>query len=177
MESQARKQSFSNQAQLATYRVFLALKRMSVKDTRVLNGNLDTWIDNGEEVEQEVNLSQSENEFGAKIAKEVGFIIPMPKELITKQKKGLKLVSNRAWESISERLADIATSHEQESLWGRFIALQGVIRVIWQITMILMAHSEIRLKSLSYGRIKGLTQVIMLRFIVGHGGEQGCRGL
>lgn len=45
-------------------------------------------------MEREVNLPQSENEFGAKIAKEVGFIIPMPKELIAKQKKGLKLVSN-----------------------------------------------------------------------------------
>ena len=84
--------------QLAAYRVFLALKRVGVKDVRVLNGDLDTWIDNGGEVEREVNLPKSEREFGAKIAKEVEFIIPMPKDLIAEQKKGLKLVSNRAWE-------------------------------------------------------------------------------
>ena len=84
--------------QLAAYRVFLALKRVGVKDVRVLNGNLDIWIDNGGEVEREVNLPKSEREFGAKIAKEVEFIIPMPKDLIAEQKKGLKLVSNRAWE-------------------------------------------------------------------------------
>lgn len=57
------------------------------------------------------------------------------------------------------------------------MVLRGAIRVIWQITMILMTHSEIRLKSLSYERLKGLTQMIMLRFIVGQGGEQECRGL
>lgn len=84
--------------QLAAYRVFLALKRAGVKDVRVLNGNLDTWIDNGGEVEREVNLPKSERKFGAKMAKEVEFIIPMPKDLIAEQKKGLKLVSNRAWE-------------------------------------------------------------------------------
>lgn len=84
--------------QLAAYRVFLALKYAGVEDVRVLNGNLDTWIDSNAEVERKVNLPKAEKEFGAKIAKEVDFIIPMPKELIAQQKKGLKLVSNRAWE-------------------------------------------------------------------------------
>lgn len=84
--------------QLAAYRVFLALKWAGVKDVRVLNGNLDTWIDNNGETEREVNTPKAEKDFGVSIPTQEEIIISMPKELIAEQKKGLKLVSNRAWE-------------------------------------------------------------------------------
>lgn len=84
--------------QLAAHRVFLALKWAGVKDVRVLNGNLDTWIDNGGEVEREVNLPKAEKDFGSPLPSQEEIIISMPKDLIAEQKKGVKLVSNRAWE-------------------------------------------------------------------------------
>lgn len=84
--------------QLAAYRVFLALKWAGVKDVRVLNGNLDTWIDAGFETEEKVNIPKAEKEFGSKIPQDSQIIISMPKDLIKEQKKGLKLVSNRAWD-------------------------------------------------------------------------------
>lgn len=84
--------------QLAAYRVFLALKSVGVKDVRVLNGNLDTWIDAGGEVERVINIPTMEYAFGNTKSKPTDFIISMPKDLIIEQKKGLKLISNRAWE-------------------------------------------------------------------------------
>ncbi|WP_027327439.1 rhodanese-like domain-containing protein [Helicobacter pametensis] len=83
--------------QLAAYRVFLALKWVGVRDVRVMNGNLDTWINAGFSTENKKNIPIPQKEFGAKFV-DHRWIIQLPQGIIQAQKEGLKLVSVRSWE-------------------------------------------------------------------------------
>ena len=67
--------------QLAAYRVFWALKWAGVKDIRVLNGNLSTWMDANLPTETTVNTPIPETHFGA--------TIPAILQLILKRRKKL----------------------------------------------------------------------------------------
>ncbi len=82
----------------AAYRVFLALKWMGVKDVRVMNGNLSTWIDKGLTTENKINEPSAETVFGVATPVHPEYIVAMPEEAIKMQKEGLKLISNRSWE-------------------------------------------------------------------------------
>ena len=84
--------------QLAAYRVFWALKWAGVKDVRVLNGNLSTWMDANLPTETTVNTPTPESHFGASIPANPSIDIETPKEIINAQQHGLKLISNRAWD-------------------------------------------------------------------------------
>lgn len=91
--------------QLAAYRVFVALKWAGVKDVRVLNGNLETWKDKGFTTETKVNTPSPETAFGLTVPQHPEYIISMPDEAIQKQKEGLKLISNRAWEEYTGEIS------------------------------------------------------------------------
>ncbi|OOF60284.1 rhodanese-like domain-containing protein [Rodentibacter myodis] len=84
--------------QLAAYRVFWALKWAGVKDVRVLNGNLSTWMDEDLPTETTVNIPSPENRFGVSIPANPQIDIETPKEMIAAQQQGMKLISNRAWD-------------------------------------------------------------------------------
>ncbi|MGP1490582.1 MAG: rhodanese-like domain-containing protein [Treponema sp.] len=89
---------YSATNQLASYRVFWALKWAGVEDVRVLNGNLTTWTDAGLPTETKVNIPQSERDFGAVIPVHPSVNVSTPAEAMTQQAAGLKLISNRAWD-------------------------------------------------------------------------------
>ena len=88
---------YSATNQLASYRVFWALKWAGVKDVRVMNGNLSTWTDLDLPTETHVNDPILENSFGTTIPSHPEINISMPEDAIREQEKGLKLISNRAW--------------------------------------------------------------------------------
>jgi len=89
---------YSATNQLASYRVFFALKWAGVEDVRVMNGNLSTWTDAGFPTETRVNIPQPEADFGTVIPAHPNIVISTPAQAMARQKEGLKLVSNRAWE-------------------------------------------------------------------------------
>ncbi|MCW9698505.1 MULTISPECIES: rhodanese-like domain-containing protein [unclassified Avibacterium] len=108
--------------QLAAYRIFWALKWAGVEDVRVLNGNLETWMDAGFSTETKVNIPQPESQFGTKIPANPQIDIAMPQEVINAQKQGLKLISNRAWDEYTGKISGydyIPGKGEPEgAIWG-----------------------------------------------------------
>ena len=78
--------------------MFWVLKWAGVKDVRVLNGNLSTWMDANLPTETTVNTPKPESHFGVSIPANPSFDIETPKEIIDAQQHGLKLISNRAWD-------------------------------------------------------------------------------
>ena len=91
--------------QLAAYRVFWALKWAGVKDVRVLNGNLSTWMDANLPTETTVNTPIPETHFGATIPANPAIDIETPKEIMLAQQNGLKLISNRAWDEYTGKVS------------------------------------------------------------------------
>jgi sseA protein len=89
---------YSATNQLASYRVFWALKWAGVADVRVMNGNLSTWTDAGFPTETTINVPQPETDFGAVIPQNPSVNVSTPAEAMAQQAAGLKLVSNRAWD-------------------------------------------------------------------------------
>lgn len=108
--------------QLAAYRVFWALKWAGVEDVRVLNGNLATWMDAGFPTETQVNIPQPEKQFGTQIPANSQIDIATPQEVIEAQKKGLKLISNRAWDEYSGKISGYdyipGKGEPQGAIWG-----------------------------------------------------------
>ena len=88
---------YSATNQLASYRVFWALKWAGVEDVRVMNGNLATWTDQGLPTETTVNMPTPEMNFGINIPANPEINISMPQDAMREQENGLKLISNRAW--------------------------------------------------------------------------------
>lgn len=84
--------------QLAAYRIFWALKWAGVDDVRVLNGNLETWLDAGFATETKVNIPTPETAFGAIIPTNPQIDIETPQQALDAQRNGVKLISNRAWD-------------------------------------------------------------------------------
>lgn len=86
-------------AQMAAYRVALALRYIGVKDVRVLNGGLNAWKSAGYDVEMDSNKPIPVTDFGAKIPANPNLV-----DTITEMKTGLTkpeefiLVDNRTWD-------------------------------------------------------------------------------
>ena len=96
---------YSATNQLASYRVFWALKWAGVADVRVMNGNLSTWTDAGLPTETKVNIPQPETEFGAVIPVNPSINVSTPAEARARQAEGLKLISNRAWDEYTGKIS------------------------------------------------------------------------
>lgn len=108
--------------QLAAYRIFWALKWAGVKDVRVLNGNLETWLDAGFATETKVNTPTPATAFGATIPANPQFNISQPQEAQARQKQGLKLISNRAWDEYTGKISGYdyipGKGEPQGAIWG-----------------------------------------------------------
>ena len=108
--------------QLAAYRVFWALKWAGVKDVRVLNGNLSTWMDANLPTETTVNTPIPETHFGATIPANPAIDIETPKEIMLAQQNGLKLISNRAWDEYTGKVSGYdyipGKGEPQGAIWG-----------------------------------------------------------
>ena len=108
--------------QLAAYRVFWALKWAGVKDVRVLNGNLSTWMDANLPTETTVNTPIPETHFGATIPANSAIDIETPKEIMLAQQNGLKLISNRAWDEYTGKVSGYdyipGKGEPRGAIWG-----------------------------------------------------------
>ncbi|WP_443091544.1 rhodanese-like domain-containing protein [Basfia succiniciproducens] len=108
--------------QLAAYRIFWALKWAGVKDVRVLNGNLTTWTKAGFATETAVNTPTPVSQFGVEIPLNPQINISMPQEAIARQKQGLKLISNRAWDEYTGKISGYSyipgKGEPQGAIWG-----------------------------------------------------------
>ncbi|OOF71352.1 rhodanese-like domain-containing protein [Rodentibacter caecimuris] len=108
--------------QLAAYRVFWVLKWAGVNDVRVLNGNLENWLDAGFATETKVNIPEPVSEFGGKIPMNPSVNLAMPQDILQAEKSGLKLISNRAWEEYIGKISGydyIPGKGEPEgAIWG-----------------------------------------------------------
>lgn len=89
----------TSDAQMAAYRVALALRYIGVKDVRVLNGGLDAWTAAGYEVETESHKPIPVTDFGGPTPGNPDLIDTMEelKELLLNPDE-FTLVDNRTWE-------------------------------------------------------------------------------
>lgn len=87
---------YSATNQLASYRIFWALKWAGVEDVRVMDGNLNTWVSQGYPTETQVNEPVPEKEFGCVIPSHPEINVSSAEDAQAEMAKGLKLVSNRA---------------------------------------------------------------------------------
>ena len=88
---------YSATNQLASYRVYWALKWAGVEDVRVMDGNLNTWVDGGFPTETQVNEIEVESSFGCIIPAHPEINVSTAEDAQREQQNGLKLISNRAW--------------------------------------------------------------------------------
>ncbi len=111
-----------SQNQMAALRVFWALKWAGVEDVRFLNGGLYSWIMEDFPIETKVNIPKEEKFFKVKIPANPNINISMPQEVIKKQKEGLKLVSNRAWEEYDGKISGYSyikgIGEPKGAIWG-----------------------------------------------------------
>ncbi len=111
-----------SQNQMAALRVFWALKWAGVEDVRFLNGGLSSWIKEGYPIERKINIPKVQKEFGVKIPLNPHINISKPKEIIKKQKKGLKLISNRTWEEYTGKSTGYSyikkVGEPKGAIWG-----------------------------------------------------------
>lgn len=83
----------------AAGRVYLALKWAGVEDVRILNGGMTAWKDAGYEAEKKDNKPTAVKDFGVKIPNHPEYQIPLPKDILEKQKDpNFRLVSIRSWD-------------------------------------------------------------------------------
>lgn len=89
----------TGEAQMAAYRVALALRYIGVKDVRVLNGGLGAWIAAGYDVEKESHKPIPVTDFGATIPANPDIVDSQQelKELLPKTNE-FTLVDNRTWD-------------------------------------------------------------------------------
>ncbi|WP_313756692.1 rhodanese-like domain-containing protein [Tissierella sp.] len=89
----------TSEAQMAAYRVALALRYIGISDVRVLNGGLGAWVAAGYDVEKESHKPTPVTDFGATIPINPTLIdtISELKELLPK-KDEFTLVDNRTWD-------------------------------------------------------------------------------
>ncbi len=108
--------------QLAALRVFWALKWAGVEDVRFLNGGLKAWKELDFPTETQVNIPQAEQAFGATIPVHPEINISSPQQAINAQAKGLKLISNRAWNEYTGEVSGYdyipGKGEPQGAIWG-----------------------------------------------------------
>lgn len=83
---------------LAAFRVFWALSWAGVEDIRILNGGMNSWINNEYPIELIANKPASVSHFGTNIPANPQINIETAQEAYHKQQQGLKLVSIRSWD-------------------------------------------------------------------------------
>lgn len=109
-------------SQIAAYRIFWALKWAGVKDVRVLNGNLETWIDAGFPTQTKVNTPTPASNFGTTIPQNPQFNVSTAQEAFDRQKQGLKLISNRSWDEYTGKISGYdyipGKGEPQGAIWG-----------------------------------------------------------
>ncbi len=111
-----------SQNQMAALRVFWALKWAGVEDVRFLNGGLYAWQEANLPTENTINTPKIEKKFGIKIPANPQLNISMPNDVIALQKKGLKLVSNRAWREFNGEISGYTyikrIGEPKGAIWG-----------------------------------------------------------
>lgn len=83
--------------QLAAFRVMWALRWAGVDDVRILNGGMNSWINNEYPIETTVNTPQPEAAFGAAIPAHPELDLSTAQDAYAAQQQGTKLVSIRSW--------------------------------------------------------------------------------
>ncbi len=113
---------YSATNQLASYRIFWALKWAGVEDVRVMNGNLNTWVDAGYPTETQVNEPVAVSDFGCDIPAHPEINVSTAEDAQNEMANGLKLVSNRAWPEYTGEISGydyIPGAGEPEgAVWG-----------------------------------------------------------
>lgn len=111
-----------SQNQMAALRVLWALKWAGVEDVRFLNGGMYSWMVANLPTETKVNTPNVEKNFGIKIPANPTINISMPQEAIERQKNGLKLVSNRAWDEYIGKISGYTyikgKGEPKGAIWG-----------------------------------------------------------
>ncbi|MCC0647678.1 rhodanese-like domain-containing protein [Clostridioides sp. ZZV15-6598] len=89
----------SSSASMASYRIAIILRYIGVRDVRVLNGGINSWISEGYELELTSNPKSSCTTFGANIPANPQLIVSIS-ELKQKlrDKNKFTLVDNRSWD-------------------------------------------------------------------------------
>lgn len=111
-----------SQNQMASLRVLWALKWAGVEDVRFLNGGLYGWMSENLPTQTKVNIPNNVKVFGTKIPANPSINISEPKEVLKRQKKGLKLVSNRAWNEYTSKVSGYTyikgKGEPKGAIWG-----------------------------------------------------------
>ncbi|MCC0681796.1 thiosulfate sulfurtransferase [Clostridioides sp. ES-S-0005-03] len=89
----------SSSASMASYRIAIILRYIGVRDVRVLNGGINSWLSEGYELELTSNPKSSCTTFGENIPANPQLIVSIP-ELKQKlrDKNKFTLVDNRSWD-------------------------------------------------------------------------------
>ncbi|WP_227861125.1 rhodanese-like domain-containing protein [Clostridioides sp. ZZV14-6105] len=89
----------SSSASMASYRIAIILRYIGVRDVRVLNGGINSWLSEGYELELTSNPKSSCTTFWANIPANPQLIVSIP-ELKQKlrDKNKFTLVDNRSWD-------------------------------------------------------------------------------